>query len=45
MADDEVNLLKRIVTSKKFYLGVVIGAVIVFALMSGGADVIPVPTS
>jgi hypothetical protein len=44
MADDEVNLIKRIVTSKKFYLGVVIGAFIVFAVMYGGTDVI-VPTS
>jgi len=35
MADDEVNLIKRIVTSKKFYLGVVIGAVIVWAIMFG----------
>ena len=41
MADDEVNLIKRIVTSKKFYLGVVIGAVIVWAIMSGGTSITP----
>jgi hypothetical protein len=32
----EPNVLKRIVTSKKFYLGIVIGAVIMFALTRGG---------
>lgn len=38
-ANGEVNLLKRILTSKKFYLGVVIGAVVVWAIMSGSTSV------
>ena len=40
-ANGEVNLIKRIVTSKKFYLGVVIGAVLVWAIMSGDTSIIP----
>ena len=40
-ANGEVNLLKRILTSKKFYLGVVIGAVVVWAVMSGDTSITP----